>query len=104
MEVLVVKLPIAHAEIPSVSRLRPLPLPARLSLGGFALIIRADDASDQGMAHDVALLEADDADALDAFQGVQRVAQAGADTVREVHLAEVAGDDHAGALAHPGQE
>jgi hypothetical protein len=51
-------------------------------LGGFPLIIGADDPGDQGMADDVALLEADDANALDAFDGVQRIAQAGADAVR----------------------
>ena len=49
--------------------MRTLPLPTGLALGGFPLIIRANDASDQGMAHDVTLLEPDDADALDAFDG-----------------------------------
>ncbi len=73
-------------------------------MGRFPLIIRADDARDQGMAHDVALFEADDADALEALDRIQRVAQAGADAVRQVHLAEVAGDDHPGPLAHARQE
>ena len=67
------------------------------------LIIRVDDAGDQRMAHDVAGAHTDDGDAGDALQRIERVAQAGAGAVRQIDLGEVAGDDHAGALAHAGE-
>src|SRR5208282_4644713 len=70
---------------------RPFPLPARLPFGGIALIIRADDARDQGMPHHVPLVEAHHADSLDAFQRIQRIAQARAHARRQIDLAQVAG-------------
>ena len=57
----------------SFARLRSLTLPPRFTFCCFALIIRANDARDQRMSYNVTLFEADDADALDAFDGVQGV-------------------------------
>ena len=56
------------------------------------------------MAHHVALVEAGDGDAGHAFHRLQRVAHAGAGAGGEIDLGEVAGDDHAGAFAHAGEE
>src|ERR1700712_612450 len=98
------RLPGGSIRIQLLARLRTFPLPSRLALSGIALIIVPDDTRHQGMSHNVALFEPYDSGAVDAFDCVQSIAQAGADAVWQVHLAEVAGYHHPGPLAHAGQE
>ncbi len=54
---------------------------------GFPRLIGAHDAAHQGMAHDIGIGEAHDADAVDAGERIDRILQARALAERQVDLA-----------------
>ena len=70
----------------------------------FARLVGAHDAGDEFVADDVAVGEADDGDALDLGQGVERLGQTRAGARRQVDLGRIAGHHHARTLAEPGQK
>src|SRR6185369_7058271 len=75
-----------------------------LDVSGFPALVRAHDALHERMAHDVPGREEREADAVDASQYFDRVAQARLHVARQVDLRDIAGNDGRGAEADACQE
>src|SRR6516164_5024362 len=64
-------------------------LASLVALGRRPLIIRIHDARYQRMSHDIAATQPDNADALNALQRIQSIAQAGPHARRQVDLGQI---------------
>src|ERR1051326_6052156 len=76
---------------------------SRIALAA-VFFVGADDALHQRMPDATAPGELDDGDAVDGFQGVVGLKQAGMFVRRQVDLRLVAGDDRLGTVPEPGEE
>src|SRR5947208_5686231 len=68
------------------------------------LAVGRDDPLDQLVADDILAAEADEVDVLDLVEDAADLHQARPGAALEVDLGDVAGDDHLGAEAEPGEE
>ena len=67
-------------------------------------LVGFDDARDEAVAHDVALVGLDEGNALDVLEDAHGFDEARALACRQVDLRAVARDDHLGVAAHAGEE
>src|SRR5437588_12931884 len=72
--------------------------------GPLGRLIRADDARDERMPHDILLGEMDDTDIVEPAQRFERVGETRACAGRKIDLARIAGHDHARTFAEPRQK
>src|SRR5262249_2262922 len=68
------------------------------------LAVGLDDALHELVADDVAMVEADEADPVDALEDLWHLDQPGRLVARQVDLRDVAGDDHLGAETEAREE
>src|SRR3954451_13661648 len=80
------------------------PRPELSPLLGVVLRVGVDDVAYEPMPYDVLRREPAEVDVLDALEDLLDDPQSALHTDREVDLRDVAGDDHLGAEAEPGEE